>query len=174
METIELPENRRSTSSAKFVGLTCSMKALKIGILSPVTPARTVIHSKKLKWRWLVGAWNTKPNVTARPVRIQSYVMPLSEEEALLLPSSSSLNATWGTICATASPVPHKIDPVTIFVGTGLASKCPSYHSMNETDLDPEDGGGGGGGVDAGLEAAADSVETLDADDDALLENAGR
>ena len=97
-----------------------------MGMPKPLTPARTVIHSKKLKCACDVGACKTNPNVKARPVRIQSYWN---------VDQSSVPAEAGGTICATASPRDHKMDPVTILVGMGRACKCPSYHSTNEADF---------------------------------------
>ena len=74
--------------------------------------------------------------------------------------------ATCGTNCATASPTPHKIDPVTIFVMTGVRSKCPSYHSINESDFLVVVGGGGG--VDEEI-SAVESVFVDTVDDDLVL-----
>lgn len=39
--------------------------------------------------------------------------------------------AQFGTIWPTTSPNPHNTAPVTILVGIGRASKCPSYHATN-------------------------------------------
>jgi hypothetical protein len=94
-------------------------RTLKIGICNPVKPDLTVIHSKKLKCTWDVGAWMANPKNPARPVRAQSY----SEMDSPCVMG--------GTICATASPTLHKIPPVTILVGIGLAWSLDSYHATN-------------------------------------------
>jgi hypothetical protein len=108
-----------SKSSRKMRSAVGRARTLKIGICNPVKPDLTVIHSRKLKCTWDVGAWMAKPKNPARPVRAQSY----SEMESPCVMG--------GTICATASPTLHKIPPVTILVGIGLAWSLDSYHATN-------------------------------------------
>ena len=73
-----------------------------------------------------------KPKKTARPVRGQSYSSGGNGAD-----DEASLEAAdmCGTICATPSPIPHKMLPVHIFVKTGRAFKWPSYHAKKEKPL---------------------------------------
>jgi hypothetical protein len=104
----------------------CSMNALKTGICRPDRPDRTVIHSRKLKCRWLVGAWRANPKSPARPVRAQSYSRPDRDDAP---PCERG-----GTSCATASPTLQRSPPVAILVATGRAWSLDSYHATNELE----------------------------------------
>mgnify|MGYP000102237428 CR=1 FL=1 len=73
-----------------------------------------------------------KPKKTARPVRGQSYSSggngaDVDDDEDVSLEADMC-----GTICATPSPMPHKILPVHILVKTGRAFRWPSYHAKKE------------------------------------------